>query len=67
MESSSDASWNKARAERQARITAAAPLLQTGKAVDTANTVRLLETIIKPGDKVNVEGDNQKQDRKSVV
>ena len=35
--------------------------LHYGKIVDPANTVKLLEAVLRPGDKVNIEGDNQKQ------
>ena len=47
--------------DRVSRIQAAIPLVKMGKLVDAANAVKLLETVIKPGDKVNIEGDNQKQ------
>ena len=43
------------------RIGAASPLVTAGKIVESMNTVALLETVIKPYDKVNIEGDNQKQ------
>lgn len=43
-----------------ARLAAAAPYAK-GKIVDAADTVKLLEAVIHPGDKVNIEGDNQKQ------
>lgn len=39
----------------------AAKGLAKGKIVDAANTVALLEAVLRPGDKVNIEGDNQKQ------
>lgn len=35
--------------------------LAKGKIVDAADTVALLEAVLRPGDKVNIEGDNQKQ------
>lgn len=37
------------------------PLRQEGKIVDAKDAVALLEAVIKPGDKVNIEGNNQKQ------
>ncbi len=47
--------------DRIARIQAAIPLVDIGKVVKAENAVRLLETVIRPFDMVNVEGDNQKQ------
>ena len=47
--------------DRVSRIEAAIPLVKIGKIVDADNTVKLLETVIKPFDKVNIEGNNQKQ------
>ena len=35
--------------------------LKEGKIVDAKDAVALLEAVIKPGDKVNIEGNNQKQ------
>ncbi len=32
-----------------------------GKIVAAEDTVKLLEAVLRPGDKVNIEGDNQKQ------
>lgn len=40
---------------------AAAKGLAKGKIVDAADTVALLEAVLRPGDMVNIEGDNQKQ------
>lgn len=37
------------------------PLRQRRKIVDAKDAVALLEAVIKPGDKVNIEGNNQKQ------
>ncbi len=53
--------WNTLKVDRQNRMRAAIPLVKMGKIVDKANTVKLLETVIKPYDKVCVEGNNQKQ------
>ena len=47
--------------DRRARLEAAIPLVRMGKVVDAADTTALLETVIRPGDKVNIEGNNQKQ------
>ncbi len=53
--------WDSLKRDRIERITAAIPLVKFGKIVDASDAVALLETVIKPFDKVNVEGDNQKQ------
>lgn len=45
----------------QARAASAAPYVKEGKIVDAKDAVALLEAVIKPGDKVNIEGNNQKQ------
>ncbi|MCL2215541.1 MAG: malonate decarboxylase subunit alpha [Defluviitaleaceae bacterium] len=47
--------------DRSARIQSATHLMNQGKLVDTADAVSLLEHVIQPGDKVNIEGNNQKQ------
>lgn len=56
-----DRNWNTLKQDRKQRIKSAIPLVEIGKVVKAENTVKLLETIIKPYDKVNIEGDNQKQ------
>ena len=53
--------WNSLKRDRMNRIKAAIPYVKIGKVVDADNAVSLLETVIKPHDKVNIEGDNQKQ------
>lgn len=52
--------WNHARRARDARLAAAAHLA-TGMRVDARDAVALLETVLQPGDRVCLEGDNQKQ------
>ena len=52
--------WTTAREDRAARLQSAAPLAR-GKFVDPADATRLLEALIRPGDRVCLEGDNQKQ------
>lgn len=54
------AEWQKQRRERQARLDKASGLA-SGKLVPHENTKALLEAIIRPGDRVCLEGDNQKQ------
>ncbi|MCL2699126.1 MAG: malonate decarboxylase subunit alpha [Defluviitaleaceae bacterium] len=53
--------WNTLKRDYIDRVRAAIPLVKMGKLVDAKDTVTLLETVIKPYDKVNIEGDNQKQ------
>jgi malonate decarboxylase alpha subunit len=52
--------WTEARDARDARLEAAAPLAD-GKVVKADDATRLLESLIRPGDRVCLEGDNQKQ------
>jgi len=52
--------WQHGREERQARIGAAANLA-SGKLVAPQDVTRLLEAVMRPGDRVCLEGDNQKQ------
>jgi len=54
------AEWEKQRHERQARLDAASRYA-SGKLVSTADTKGLLEAVIRPGDRICIEGDNQKQ------
>ena len=53
--------WDTLKKDTKARIEAAAPYSKNGKIVGAENAVALLETVIKPYDKVNIEGNNQKQ------
>jgi len=52
--------WDTARRNRQARLARAAPLCR-GKWVDPEAVPALLEAIVEPGDRVCLEGNNQKQ------
>lgn len=52
--------WHTRGDDTAARLDAAR-VYADGKIVDPANTVKLLEAVLRPGDKVNIEGDNQKQ------
>jgi malonate decarboxylase alpha subunit len=61
--------WNHARIARDARVAAGAHLAwpkatssgAQGKRVDARDAVALLEAVLRPGDRVCLEGDNQKQ------
>jgi malonate decarboxylase alpha subunit len=52
--------WRHGRQARDARIEAGAKLAK-GKIVEARDATRLLEAVIRPGDRVCLEGDNQKQ------
>jgi malonate decarboxylase alpha subunit len=52
--------WQQARYARDARV-AAGRAFASHKLVETRDVVALLETVIRPGDRVCLEGDNQKQ------
>lgn len=55
--------WGCLRKEHELRMAAAKPLSEGGnsKIVDQSRAIALLETIIRPGDRVALEGNNQKQ------
>lgn len=52
--------WRKAQDARDARIQAGSKLAK-GKVVEARDATGLLEAVIRPGDRVCLEGDNQKQ------
>ena len=52
--------WNTARLDRQERLQAASQYAR-GKQVQPDDVTALLEAVIRPGDRVCLEGDNQKQ------
>ena len=52
--------WRKQRVERQSRLQAAGKYAR-GKLVSAENTKALIEAVVRPGDRVCLEGDNQKQ------
>src|ERR1700754_4356040 len=52
--------WQRGRQARDARIEAGAKLA-SGKIVEARDATRLLEAVIRPRDRVCLEGDNQKQ------
>lgn len=52
--------WQKQRTERKTRLEAAKPFA-SGKRVSPENAKALLESLIRPGDRLCLEGDNQKQ------
>ena len=54
------ATWQRHREARDARIEAGSRLAR-GKIVEARDATRLMEAVIRPGDRVCLEGDNQKQ------
>jgi malonate decarboxylase alpha subunit len=52
--------WQQGRQARDARIEAGTKLAK-GKIVEARDATRLMEAVIRPGDRVCLEGDNQKQ------
>lgn len=52
--------WQRGREARDARIQAGTRLAK-GKVVDARDATKLMEAVVRPGDRVCLEGDNQKQ------
>ncbi|MDF2809694.1 MAG: malonate decarboxylase, alpha subunit [Microvirga sp.] len=52
--------WDRTRQSREARL-AAASAYARGKLVTADNATKLLEAVVRPGDRICLEGDNQKQ------
>lgn len=57
----SEKKWDTRRTEYLERMSGITPHFTKGKAVDAANAVKVLEAAIRPFDRVNIEGNNQKQ------
>ncbi len=53
--------WNTLKVDKQNRLRSAIPLVKMGKIVDAKDAVKLIETVVKPYDRVCIEGNNQKQ------
>lgn len=60
------ANWQRGRAARDARIEAGSRLAK-GKIVEARDATRLIEAVIQPGDRVCLEGDNQKHDNEGAT
>ncbi|MBK1662988.1 malonate decarboxylase subunit alpha [Rhodospirillum rubrum] len=56
-----DKKWDHRSVDTAERLAAAARFIGPGKEVKAADTVALLEAVIRAGDRVNIEGNNQKQ------
>lgn len=52
--------WNKIQLDTAQRLNQAAPYMQ-GKVFQAKDTVAVLEAVIRAGDRINIEGNNQKQ------
>lgn len=61
MEQEKTLSFDTLKRDTEQRVKEASKYIKTGKVVDAKDTVALLEAVIRPGDKVNLEGNNQKQ------
>ncbi len=53
--------WNTRKADYQERMNCAAPYIHGGKVVVADDATKVLEAVIRPFDRVNIEGNNQKQ------
>jgi malonate decarboxylase alpha subunit len=53
--------WDNLATDTAERMAAASRFIGKGKRVEAKDTVALLEAVIRPGDRVNIEGNNQKQ------
>ena len=53
-------SWNSRRADKAGRLARVAALARGG-VVDASDMVAVLQAVVRPGDRVAIEGDNQKQ------
>jgi malonate decarboxylase alpha subunit len=56
----SESTWTRRRAEKRDRLAAVAPFID-GKLIDPSRLGDALEALLRPGDRVALEGDNQKQ------
>jgi malonate decarboxylase alpha subunit len=53
--------WDQRKTDYLNRMSGATPLLHQGKVAKADDTVKLLEAVLRPFDRVNIEGNNQKQ------
>jgi len=53
--------WDNLATDTAERMAAASRFIGKGKEVQSGDVVALLEAVIRPGDRVNIEGNNQKQ------
>jgi malonate decarboxylase alpha subunit len=53
--------WDMRKTDYQERMNAVVPYFSHGKVVNSEDTIKVLESVIRPFDRVNIEGNNQKQ------
>ena len=53
--------WDTRKTDYQDRMSGAAPYIRNGKVVASGDVIKVLEAVIRPFDRVNIEGNNQKQ------
>jgi malonate decarboxylase alpha subunit len=53
--------WDQRKTDYLERMNGATPFLRRGKVAGAEDTVKLLEAVLRPFDRVNIEGNNQKQ------
>ncbi len=53
--------WDTRKTDYQERMNGAAQYIRNGKVVAPGDTIKVLEAVIRPFDRVNIEGNNQKQ------
>ena len=53
--------WDTRKTDYLERMSGAAPYIRNGKVVAAADATKVLEAVIRPFDRVNIEGNNQKQ------
>ncbi len=53
--------WDLRKTDYQERMSGAAPYISNGKVVAAHDVTKVLEAVIRPFDRVNIEGNNQKQ------
>ncbi|EAB9748496.1 malonate decarboxylase subunit alpha [Salmonella enterica subsp. salamae] len=53
--------WHQLKDDTEQRLSLLAPYVHDGKIIDAKDTVAALEAVIRSGDRVNIEGNNQKQ------
>ncbi len=61
MQETQQRQWDTLRQGTAQRLAAAEEIVGPGKLVRAKDVVKLLEAVIRPGDKINLEGNNQKQ------
>ena len=53
--------WDTRKTDYLERMSGAEPYVNNGKVVAAEDTINVLEAVIRPFDRVNIEGNNQKQ------